>query len=127
MIHKLTYAVNSKDDNILRQFVDRLALTGIQTEQLKLSEKYTYFESVWNDDYIPKVYSNKGNAGAKPKRIKYNGNSVTCGLVYLMKNEKGLSDAEIGLLLDVSESTISRRRKKHMESGCFYEGSTAIF
>lgn len=130
MMHKLVYAVNSIDTDTLQQFSDRLSLCGIQTKQLKTSDKYSYFEAVWDDADIPKLHpknSRSGNAGAKPKQFIYNGSPVSCGFIFQLRNVKKLSDAEIGLIFDVSESTVARRRKKHLSDGSFYEGSTILF
>lgn len=64
---------------------------------------------------------------AHTKQIEYKGHSVTCGTIYELKVTKGFSDYAISTLLNVSESTIWRRRKKHTENGDFYDGSTKIF
>lgn len=61
------------------------------------------------------------------KQIEYKGHSVTCGTIYELKITKGFSDCAISTLFNVSESTIWRRRKKHIENGDFYAGSTTIF
>lgn len=128
MIQKLTLAVNSNDDILIQQFINRLLLVGIHSEQLKPSNKYCYLEITWNDsDTDLPLKHNTRNAGAKPKELHYNNSPVTCGLVYQLRNQKHLSDAQIGAMLDVSESTICRRRKKHISDGNFYEGSNTIF
>ena len=130
MIQKIIYAVNSSDDNLLSQFIDRLSRAGIQTKQLESAAgKYSYFESVWNNaaEILPLPKRNHHTAGAKPKKLQYNGKSVTCGFIYLLRTQHHLSDAEIGALLDVSESTIARRRKKHSSDGNFYADSDTIF
>ncbi|MDE6568259.1 MAG: helix-turn-helix domain-containing protein [Lachnospiraceae bacterium] len=64
---------------------------------------------------------------AHRKQIEYKGHSVVCGTIYQLKEVKGFSDYAIATLLNVSESTVWRRRKKHMANGDFYEGSTTIF
>lgn len=128
MIQKLTLAVNSNDDILIQKFTDRLLLVGIHPEQLKSSDKYSYFEITWNDsDTGLPLKHNTRNAGAKPKELLYNNSHVTCGLVYQLRSQKHLSDVQIGTILDVSESTICRRRKKHLSDGNFYEGSNTIF
>lgn len=130
MIYKLIYAVNSGDKNILQQFENRLSLANIYTKQLKASDKYSYFEASWDDADVPKLHpQNRGsrNAGAKPKRLVHDGKTVTCGFIYELRHIKNLSDAEIGLIFDVSESTIARRRKKHLSEGSFYADSGIIF
>lgn len=130
MIHKLIYAVNSDDKDILQQYKDRLLLAGIQTEFLKSTDKYYYIESTWDDAELPNLHlknKNSKRAGAKPKMLQYAGKPVTCGLIYGFRYQKNLSDAEIGSLLNISESTITRRRKKHMAIGSFYEDSEVFF
>ncbi|MCM1222007.1 MAG: hypothetical protein NC548_46795 [Lachnospiraceae bacterium] len=128
MVHKLVYAADSNDADALGQFNDRLALSGIQTKQLNTSDRYSYFEAVWDDADIPAPKSSHSkNAGAKPKPFIYNGKPVDCGFIYQLRNIKNLSDAEIGLIFDVSESTVARRRKKHLSDGSFYEDSTVLF
>lgn len=130
MTQKIRYVINPEDGSAIKQFIDRLQLLGIQTRRIKSSDKYSYFESSWNDTEIPESNMQKRNprnAGAKLKELNYNGKSVLCGSVYLLKYQKKLSNAEIGQLLDVSESTISRRIKKHLSDGNFYEKSKAIF
>ena len=64
---------------------------------------------------------------AHRKQIEYKGHSVVCGTIYQLKEVKGFSDYAIATLLNVSESTVWRRRKKHMANGEFYNGSTTIF
>ena len=64
---------------------------------------------------------------AHTKQIEYKGHSVTCGAIYELKVVKGFSDDAISTLLNVSESTVWRRRKIHTENGDFYDGSTTIF
>ena len=64
---------------------------------------------------------------AHRKQIEYKGHSVVCGTIYQLKEVKGFSDYAIATLLNVSESTVWRRRKKHMANGNFYNGSTTIF
>ncbi|MCM1219308.1 MAG: hypothetical protein NC548_32920 [Lachnospiraceae bacterium] len=87
--------------------------------------KLTYAVSLDDTQHLGKSGSKK--AGAKPKQLIYNGEPVTCGFVFQLRNVKNLSDAEIGLIFDISESTIARRRKKHSAEGSFYAGSTVIF
>lgn len=125
MIHKIIFATNSNEDS-LQQFQNILLMAGVQTKHLKSENKLNCFESTWDDANSPKMVF-KGNAGAKPKQLTYNGESVTCGVVYQLRNCKYLSDAEIGSLFDISESTITRRRKKHISNGDFYDGSSIIF
>lgn len=130
MIQSFTYFVDSKNFEIQKRFEARLSLVGIQTKQLNSSDKYCYFEAVWDDADIPEIHikSNRSrNAGAKPKPLIYNGEPATCGFIYKLRGEKNLSDAEIGMIFDVSESTIARRRKKHLANGNFYDGSKVIF
>lgn len=128
MIQKLTIAVNSKDDILIQQFTARLLLVGIHSEKLKPSDKYCYFDITWDDSEtdLP-LKHNIRNAGAKPKELQYHNSPITCGLVYQLRSQKHFSDAQIGAMLDVSESTICRRRKKHISDGSFYEGSNTIF
>lgn len=128
MIQKLTCALNSNDDILIQQFTDRLLLIGIHSEKLKPSDKYCYFEITWDDsDTNLPLKHNIRNAGAKPKILQYNNSPVTCSLVYQLRENKHLSDAQIAALLDTSESTICRRRKKHFLNNSFYEGSKTIF
>lgn len=130
MIRKLTYAIYSDDADILQQFEDRLLLVGIQVKHIRSSDKYHYFDASWDDTDIPDLHikgSRSRNAGAKPKQLLYNGNPATCGFIFQLRNVKNLSDAEIGMIFDVSESTIARRRKRHLSEGSFYENSTIIF
>ena len=130
MIQKITYVINSNDMDILQQFTDRLSLVGIQTKHTKSTDKYNYFESCWSDSDIPNLQSKRfhsKNPGAKPKQLNYNGNPVDCGLIYQLKHIKNLSDAQIATLFSVSESTIFRKRKKHLSDGTFYQNSSTIF
>lgn len=130
MIHNLTYILQSDDKDIFHQLESRLSLVGIQTRHLKSSDKYSYLELSWDDADIPTPHlrnSNSKNAGAKPKQLVYDGKPVSCGIIYELRHTKNLSDAEIGLIFDVSESTIARRRKKHLSEGSFYEDSDIIF
>lgn len=127
MIHKIIFATNS-DKDTLQQFQNRLLMVGVQTKHLKSETRFNYFESTWDDTVIPKLaFKGNTNAGAKPKQLIYNGESVTCSTIYQLRNYKHLSDAEIGSLFDISESTITRRRKKHISNGDFYDGSSIIF
>ena len=130
MIQKITYVINSNDMDILQQFTNRLSMVGIQTKQIKSSDKYIYCESCWSDLDTPNLQSNKHNSrnsGAKPKQLIHNAKPVDCGFIYQLKYSKNLSDAEIASLFGISESTIFRRRKKHLADGNFYEGSETIF
>lgn len=130
MIHTVTYILQSNNADQLHQFESRLALVGIQINHIKSSDKYSYFEALWDDTDTPNIHiggSRSKNAGPKPKQLTYNGSPATCGFVFQLRNGKNLSDAEIGLIFDVSESTISRRRKKHLAEGSFYEDSKIIF
>lgn len=133
MRHKIIYAIKAyvdDDAKAVQQFTDRLLLVGIQTSLIKSTEKYSYYESSWDDAdvlEVPLKEHNARNAGAKPKELFYQDEPVSCGFIYLLRTQKHLSDAEIAFLFDVSESTISRRRKKHMESGDFCENSEVVF
>ncbi len=130
MKHSIIYVIKKEDVVFMQQFIERLQCVGVQTGKINDTEKYTYYESSWDDADIfkaPVKEHNPRNAGAKPKEIKYKGNPVSCGFIYLLRTKKHLSDAEIGMLFDISESTVSRRRKKHMEEGNFYECSKVIF
>ena len=129
MVQKLTCALNSNDDILIQYFLSRLLLANIQAKILKSSDKYSYIDITWDDsdtDLSVKKH-NIRNAGAKSKELQYNNSPATCGLIYKLRNEQHLSDAQIAALLNVSESTICRRRKKHFSDGCFYEGSKTIF
>ena len=127
MIHKIIFATNS-DEDTLQQFQNMLLMVGIQINHLKSEGKLNYYESIWDDANSPKMAS-KGNvnSGAKPKQLIYNGEPVSCGTIYQPRNYKHLSDAEIGSLFDISESTVTRRRKKHISNGNFYDGSNIVF
>lgn len=129
MVQKLTCALNSNNDIVIQQFTDRLLLVGIQSKQLKSSDKYSYLEISWDDSNTTLSAKNHNirNAGAKPKILQHNGSPVTCGLIYQLRNQKHLSDSQIGVLFDISESTVCRRRKKHLSDGSFYEDSKTIF
>lgn len=130
MIQNLIYILQSEDKDIFHQFESRLSLVGIQTRHLKSSDKYSYFEASWDDANVPTLHlrnSNSKNAGAKPKQLVHDGKPVSCGFIYTLRHTKNLSDAEIGLIFDVSESTIARRRKRHLSDGSFYENSNIIF
>lgn len=127
MIHKIIFATNS-DEDTLQQFQNMLLMVGIQINHLRSEGKLNYYESIWDDANSSKMAS-KGNvnSGAKPKQLIYNGEPVSCGTIYQLRNYKHLSDAEIGSLFDISESTVSRRRKKHISNGNFYDGSNIAF
>lgn len=129
MIHKITCALNSNNDILIQNFLSRLLLADIRAKILKSSDRYSYIDIAW-DDSNPALSAkphNIRNAGAKPKELQYNNSPVTCGYVFQLRNQKHLSDAQIGAMLDVSESTICRRRKKHLSDSSFYEGSNTIF
>lgn len=64
---------------------------------------------------------------AHTKQIEYKGNPVVCGAIYRLKEAKGFSDYAISTLLNVSESTVWRRRKKHIKNRDYYADSTTIF
>lgn len=128
MIHTITCAIKSDDPLLVQQFRDRLAIAAIKSTDLSSSgNKYTYLDLQW-DDTIP-IGSKHGfhRAGAKPKKLLYDGKIVTCGLVWQLREEGHLSDAAIGLILDASESTIARRRKKHLTDGNFHKDGNVIF
>lgn len=129
MIHTVICAVKSKDRLIVQQFLERLASAGIKaTDQTPTDSKYTYFDLCWDDADIQTTskHPNIHRIGAKPKKLLHDGKPVTCGMVWQMRNG-GMSDAVIGLVLDVSESTISRRRNKHIADGNFCKDSNTIF
>lgn len=128
MVHKIIFAVGSVDNSAVQKFLNRIQNVGIQTRKVKSSDSYICFQSVWDDSNIPEIFiQNPRNAGAKLKQLRYNGKTVSCGFVYLLKCQKNLSNAEIGQIFNVSESTISRRIKKHSADGNFYENSKKIF
>lgn len=131
MIQKITCAANTTDSLIFQQLADRMLLSGINVDNINHFSKYIYFDVHWNDaDMLkPSVIqkSNHSNAGAKPKKLTYEGNAVACGFVWHLRNEGHLSDADIGLILGASESTICRRRKRHMENGEFFKNSECVF
>lgn len=127
MVCKLLFAVNSRDDSAVQNFVDRIKSAGIQTSQTKYNESYKCFEATWDSSVSVNATTNPRNAGAKLKQLRYNGKAVPCGSVYLAKSQKKLSNAQIGELFGVSESTISRRIKRHLEDGDFHERSKVIF
>lgn len=130
MLQKLTCAANTTDNLIFQQLINRIRLSGITVNNIKTSSKYIYFDAAWDDTEIPTLFKQKSNlnrAGAKPKKLMYEGKEATCGLVWQFRNDGHMSDAEIGLVLNASESTICRRRKKHLADGNFVENSTVIF
>ena len=129
MQQKITCAINTTDNQILQQITDRILLSGIIANNIKPASKCIYFDAVWDDADIPTIIQkpNHNKAGAKPKKLVYEGAEATCGLVWKLRNEGHLSDAEIGLILDVSESTIARRRKKHLSDGSFHSDSKVMF
>lgn len=129
MVHTVTCAIKSNDGLIVQQFVDRLAAVGIKAaDQTPPDSKYTYFGLCWDDEDTQTASRHRAihRAGAKPKKLLYDGEQATCGLVWRLR-DGGMSDAAIGLVLDAAESTISRRRKKHMADGDFYFGSEVVF
>lgn len=128
MLQKILYAIYPEDNFAVQKFMERLALAGVQTEEIESSGKYAYFESSWEDTEIPEQFlKNSRNAGAKMKQLEYKGKPVACASVYLLKKQKNLSNAQIGELFEVSESTISRRIKKHSADGNFHERSKVMF
>jgi len=130
MIQRIMYAIYPESEYTVQKFMDRLKIAGIYTNRIKSSDKYDHFESTWDDEEIPELSvqkANCSNAGAKLKELRYNGKAVPCGSVYLAKSQKNLSNAQIGELFGVSESTISRRIKRHSADVNFYEGSKTIF
>lgn len=131
MIQKITCAANTTDSLIFQQLADRMLLSGINVDNINHFSKYIYFDVHWDDTDMLKTSaiqkSNHGNAGAKPKKLIYEGNAATCGLVWNLRTQGHLSDADIGLVLGASESTICRRRKRHMANGEFFENSEIIF
>lgn len=130
MVQKIIYAIYPESEYTVQKFMDRLKIAGIYTNRIKSSGKYDYFESTWDDTEIPELSVQKRNcrnAGAKMKQLEYKGKPVSCGSVYLLKKQKNLSNEEIGELFEVSESTISRRIKKHSADGNFHERSKVMF
>ena len=130
MVQRIMYAIYPESEYTVQKFMDRLEIAGIYTNRIKSSDKYDYFESSWDDKEIPLLSVQKGNcrnAGAKMKQLEYKGKPVACGSVYFLKKQKNLSNAQIGELFQVSESTISRRIKKHSVDGNFNENSKTIF
>lgn len=130
MIQKITCAVNTTDNLLFQQFIQRMFLSGITVDNIKHSSKCIYFDVHWDDTDMPAHAIQKpdhNKAGAKPKKLTYDGNAVACGFVWHLRNEGHLSDADIGLILGASESTICRRRKRHMANGEFFENSEIIF
>ena len=128
MIQKITCAINTTDEQILQQITDRLLLTGISATNIKPSSKCIYFDAFWDDaepTTIKKPNSHK--VGAKPKKLDYEGEEATCGMVWKLREQGHLSDGEIGMILGASESTIARRRKRHLADGSFGEGSAVVF
>lgn len=130
MVHTVTCAIKSSDGLIVQQFVDRLAAVGIKaTDQTPSGSRYTYFDLHWDDEDTQTASRHRAThrAGAKPKKLLYDGKQATCGLVWHLRENEYLSDAAIGLVLDASESTVARRRKKHLADGDFYKDSDVIF
>ncbi len=127
MVCKLLFAVNSRDGFTIQKFIDRIQIVGIQTKQIKSSESYVCFEATWDSSVSGNATTNPRNAGAKLKGLKYNGKSVNCGSVYLLKYQKHFSNSEIAQLFNVSESTINRRIKRHFADGNFHADSKVIF
>lgn len=128
MVHTITCALKSDDPLLVQQFKDRLAAATIKATDLSsTNSKYTYLNLQWDDSIPAGSKHSTHRAGAKPKKLLYDGKVVTCGLVWQLREEGHLADAAIGLILDVSESTITRKRKKHLTDGDFRKGSTVIF
>lgn len=117
----VTCAINTNDENLIQQFKNRMSSARIQVSALKAADsRYTYFRLQWDDNIHRK------KAGAKPKKLFLDGKEADCGLIWKMRDE-GISDAGIAAIFDISESTVTRRRKKHQADGDFYDGSTIIF
>lgn len=126
MLQTITCAIKSKDRMIIQQFMERLASARIKAiDRTAIGSPYTYFDLCW-DDADASSAGVKCRAGAKPRKLLYEGVPATCGLVWQMRSG-GMSDAVIGQMLDTSESTISRRRKKHLADGDFCRDSKVIF
>lgn len=127
MIQTLTYITNA-DQSIIEKFIKRTSAAGISTTIMNRSGKGTILEASWDDAVIAHKISlsKKENIGCPPKELTYEGKPVTCASVYSLRN-KGISDARIAELLDVSESTITRRRKRHMKEGNFHADSKTRF
>ena len=130
MVQKIIYAVYPESEWAMQNFIERMIFAGVQTKKIKSSDKYNFYESSWDDSEISKLNmqkKNPRNAGAKQKELNYNGKPVLCSTVFLLKSQKKVSNTQIANLFDVSESTISRRIKKHTEDGNFHEKSKVIF
>lgn len=130
MVYRLTCAVSTNDELLLQQFKARLSPAGIRASDLASpNSRYSYLELQWDDAGIPAAPENHGchRAGAKPKKLLLDGRPATCGQVWQLREKDHLSDAAVGSVLDASESTITRRRKKHLADGDFYSGSTVVF
>lgn len=117
----ITCAVNTLNENILQDFKKKMAASRIHVTDIpqQANSRYVYFRLEWDND-LPRQ-----KAGAKPKKLFFKGKEADCSLIWKFRME-GLSDAEIAAVLDIGESTVRRRRKKHLEDGDFYEGSTII-
>ena len=126
MLHTVTCAIKSNDGLIIQQFAERLAAAGIKAiDRTAPRSKYAYLDLCW-DDALPMHIQSNRKAGAKPRQLLHDGVPATCGLVWQMRAD-GMSDAAIGLVLDASESTIARRRHKHLTDGDFCKGSNIVF
>lgn len=127
MIQKFTYITNG-EQSVIDKFVRRISAAGISTTIVGRSGKNTMLESRWDDAVIAHKISlsKRENIGCPPKELTYEGKPVTCASVYGLRSQ-GVSDARIAELLDVSESTITRRRKKHLKEGNFYANSKTRF
>lgn len=127
MIQKLTYITNG-EQSIVDKFVRRISAAGISTTVIGRSSKGTMLESRWDDAIVAHKISlsKRENIGCPPKELTYEGKPVTCSSVFRLRSQ-GVSDARIAELLDVSESTITRRRKKHTEEGNFHANSKTRF
>lgn len=112
------------ESECMKQFRDRLQMIDVGMDYIGVHGKAYGYEIYFDD---PATFHTHKKIGAPQKTlITENGENVTCGMVYSMK-QKGFSDASIAETLNSSESTITRRRKKHISDGSFFEGSLTIF
>lgn len=127
MIQKLTYITNEERSTI-EKYARRISAAGISTTVIGKSGKSTMLESRWDDAVVTHKISlsKRENIGCPPKELTYEGKPVTCASVFRLRSQ-GISDARIAELLDASESTITRRRKKHMKEGNFHANSQTRF
>lgn len=126
MEHFITYATKANTE-VANEFIKRLELVGIKTENYRVTEQCNYYKSVWDDEYVPTVIKKtRSRAGAPLKELTYKGNPVQCGNIYELR-ERGYSDAKIAEILLSSESTVTRRRKRHEKDGNFYANSRVRF